>query len=69
MSDNGNDAVLRLIAIIEKLVEENRDLHSQLILQQQLANLRSKPVDVTPTITWTKTPYEPPYTVTCDAKE
>ena len=40
MSDNGNDAILRLIAIIEKPVEENRDLHSQLTLQQQRGRRR-----------------------------
>ena len=68
MSDNDNDAILRLIAIIEKLLDENASLRSQLMLQQQLATLKTKPVDITPTITWTKAPYEPPYTVTCDTK-
>lgn len=69
MSDNENDAILRLIAIIEKLLNENSSLQSQLMLQRQLATLKTKPVDISPTITWTKAPYEPPYTVTCDAKE
>ena len=68
MSEKENDAVLRLIAIIEKLLNENASLQSQLMLQQQLATLKTNPVDITPTITFTKAPYEPPYTVTCDTK-
>ena len=67
-----SDYTERLIAIIEKLVEENAMLHRELA-----KNLANRQVVTVPGITYrgdaipTKTtdPIKPPYTITCNGGE
>lgn len=56
------ESMMRLIGIIEKLVEENERLHKE---NERLSAYRTT---VVPSMTYTKVsnPLEPPYKITCN---